>query len=252
MEGNGIDSDCRKLYCQIQATDADGEIFTRVLIYDKNHNILNTWNLSTYSVDVSLNLLASDGDYFYVKVTQTDGNEAISSPIWISGGRSNQNPDCSIISPANGTEYTAPANIRINANASDPDGSVTKVEFYQGTSKLGEDLTSPYTFNWNGVTRGSYTITARATDNSGAISTSSEISITVARMPITVTAYSQKKVYGEYDPVLTYQITSGALMGSDTFSGTLTRNAGEDIGNYEISQGTLSLGPNYDLTFIGS
>ena len=75
---------------QIQAADADGEIFNQVILFNKNHDIVNTWSLNTSTVDVSINLNTVDGDYYYVKVKQNDGNEAISSPIWISGGTTSQ------------------------------------------------------------------------------------------------------------------------------------------------------------------
>ena len=69
---------------------------------------------------------------------------------------------------------------------------------------------------------------------------------------ITVTADLQTKVYGEADPTFSYQITSGTLHGSDMLSGTLTRTTGEDVGNYAITQGTLSAGSNYALTFASA
>ena len=55
---------------------------------------------------------------------------------------------------------------------------------------------------------------------------------------ITVAADPQTKVYGEADPELTYEIVSGALVGTDTFTGELTREPGEDVGTYAILQGT--------------
>ncbi|MFN3405925.1 MAG: cellulase family glycosylhydrolase [Cytophagaceae bacterium] len=91
----------------------------------------------------------------------------------------NQAPSVSVTSPSNQASFTAPASITINASASDPDGSIAKVEFFNGSVKLGEDLTSPYSYSWNNVAAGSYTITARATDNAGATTTSAGISITV-------------------------------------------------------------------------
>ncbi len=66
---------------------------------------------------------------------------------------------------------------------------------------------------------------------------------------ITVTADAQTKVFGTVDPVLTYQITSGALVGSDTLSGALTRALGEDVGAYAILQGTLD-NSNYDISYV--
>ncbi|NJM94346.1 MAG: hypothetical protein HC842_06500, partial [Cytophagales bacterium] len=74
----------------------------------------------------------------------------------------NQAPTVSISSPANNASFSAGANITIQATASDSDGSVTKVEFYNGSTKLGEDSSSPYTYTWSNVSAGSYTLTAKA------------------------------------------------------------------------------------------
>ncbi len=65
-----------------------------------------------------------------------------------------------------------------------------------------------------------------------------------------MTADPQTKTYGNDDPALTYQITSGSNVAGDTFTGALTRDAGENVGSYDIKKGTLSLGDNYDLTFV--
>src|SRR5207245_797220 len=70
--------------------------------------------------------------------------------------------------------------------------------------------------------------------------------------PITVTADPKTKVYGNADPALTYQITSGSLAFSDIFTGALTRVAGEAVGTYAIQQGGVALGSNYALTFVGA
>ncbi len=93
---------------------------------------------------------------------------------------SNQSPSVSLTSPANGATYTAPASISLSASASDADNTVSKVEFFQGTTKLGEDLTSPYSYSWTGVAAGTYSLSARATDNGGAVTTSSSVSVTVS------------------------------------------------------------------------
>ena len=86
-------------------------------------------------------------------------------------------PTVSITSPAN--EAVLPAGtILIEASASDSDGSVAAVEFYQGANFLGQDTTSPYSFNWTSVSGGCYTIIAKAIDNVGGSSTDTH-SITV-------------------------------------------------------------------------
>ncbi|WP_291069807.1 MBG domain-containing protein, partial [Empedobacter sp. UBA5924] len=60
---------------------------------------------------------------------------------------------------------------------------------------------------------------------------------------------SKSKVYGSTDPALTYQITAGKLIGTDQLTGSLARDAGENVGNYPITQGTLAASPNYNLTY---
>jgi hypothetical protein len=53
------------------------------------------------------------------------------------------------------------------------------VEFFRNGIKLGEDAVAPYSFAWNGVTAGSYSLTAVATDNTSNTTTSAAINITV-------------------------------------------------------------------------
>jgi len=93
----------------------------------------------------------------------------------------NVKPVVSITAPANNTVYVSPAVVNITATASDADGTISKVEFYNGTSKLSEDASSPYSFSWTNVAAGTYNITAIATDDKGAKTTSSVISILVSK-----------------------------------------------------------------------
>lgn len=95
-------------------------------------------------------------------------------------GASNTPPSVSITSPADGATFTAPASITINASAGDTDGTVSKVEFFQGATKLGEDTSAPYSFTWGAVAAGTYTLTAKATDSGGATATSSPVTVTVS------------------------------------------------------------------------
>src|SRR5437762_810858 len=76
--------------------------------------------------------------------------------------------------------------------------------------------------------------------------------LTIDPRAVTVTADAKSKTYGNADPALTYQITSGSLAFSDSFSGVLSRVAGENVGTYAILQGTLSLSTNYTLTYVGA
>jgi RHS repeat-associated protein len=86
----------------------------------------------------------------------------------------------SLTSPANGATFTAPATITLTATAADSDGTIAKVEFFHGGTNLIATVTSaPYTFNWTNVAAGSYSLTARATDNLGAQTTSAAVNVTV-------------------------------------------------------------------------
>jgi hypothetical protein len=98
---------------------------------------------------------------------------------WIQFSSGNTPPTVSISSPANNASFAAPASVNIQATAADADGSVTSVAFYNGTTLLGTDTSSPYSFNWTSVPAGSYALTARATDNGGATTTSSVVNIVV-------------------------------------------------------------------------
>ncbi len=74
----------------------------------------------------------------------------------------------------------------------------------------------------------------------------------ITARPITVTADTKSKVYGDVDPALTCQVTSGSLVSGDSLSGSPTRAVGENVGAYAIQQGSLTAGSNYNLTFVSA
>lgn len=76
-----------------------------------------------------------------------------------------------------------PAVITLTATATDPDGSISKVEFYNGSTKLGEITQSPFVLTWESVPQGSYRLIARAVDNLGAASDSAPTNVTVGTAP---------------------------------------------------------------------
>lgn len=95
------------------------------------------------------------------------------------GGGTNQAPAVSLTAPAPGATFAAPATVTLSANASDSDGTIASVTFYQGTTALGTDTSAPYSFAWSNVGAGSYTLTAVAVDNNNASTTSTAATITV-------------------------------------------------------------------------
>ena len=126
------------------------------------------------------------GDYTLTAIA-TDNNEGTTTSAAVSvtvNAPNNQTPTVSITSPANNATFTAPASINITATAADADGSVAKVDFYNGTTLLGTDATSPYSFSWGNVAAGTYSLTARATDNGNAVTTSAAVSVTVNNVSV--------------------------------------------------------------------
>jgi RHS repeat-associated protein len=88
-------------------------------------------------------------------------------------------PTVSLTSPAGGATFTAPATIPLAATAADSDGTVVKVDFFQGATLIGTSTSAPYAFSWTNVAQGAYVLTAVATDDGGATTTSNAVNITV-------------------------------------------------------------------------
>jgi len=88
-----------------------------------------------------------------------------------------------ITSPSNGDSFDEGEMTTITADACDVDGSITKVEFFDGVSEVGEDTTEPYSFGWAGATAGQHSLKARATDNDDKTTTSAAVNIAVCNPP---------------------------------------------------------------------
>ncbi|HEU6447096.1 MAG TPA: Ig-like domain-containing protein [Verrucomicrobiae bacterium] len=106
----------------------------------------------------------------------------------------NEPPTNSIISPANGAVFSAPAKVTIQASAGDPDGSITNVQFKVGATLLTNETAAPFLATANNLPAGTYTFTAIASDNLGATATNF-VSINVVT-PITITLAGASKFSG--------------------------------------------------------
>ena len=131
-------------------------------------------------------------------VTATDGTEARASEIRRFTTSVNTPPSVAITSPLEGAVFPDAGDITITADAGDSDGQVVKVEFYAGLTKLGEAVTSPYELT-SSLAEGSYSLTALAWDNGGAMTLSTAVQITVGGAPLaptglTATAQSSTEI----------------------------------------------------------
>ncbi len=129
------------------------------------------------------------------RATDDDATSTTSAPVNITIGGSNNAPSVSLTNPMNNAVFTAPANILLQASASDSDGTIAKVEFFNGVNKLGEDTMGEYSYAWTNVPAGTYTLTAKATDDAGAMTTSGNI-VVVVRNPLTSLALQNVAVVG--------------------------------------------------------
>ncbi|MER5641155.1 glycoside hydrolase family 48 protein [Kitasatospora sp. NPDC002227] len=97
----------------------------------------------------------------------------------------NQAATVSLTSPTAGQTFTPGSTVKLAADAADADGTVSKVDFYASTSAgsntlVGSATTAPFSASWANVAAGDYSLTAVATDNSGATTTSSPVAIKVS------------------------------------------------------------------------
>ncbi|MCV2355588.1 filamentous hemagglutinin N-terminal domain-containing protein [Paucibacter sp. B2R-40] len=109
---------------------------------------------------------------------------------------------------------------------------------------IGEDTLSGSLTRAVGSNAGNFAIDASALANANYLITANNGTLTINPRPITVTADTKNKVYGNADPALTWQVSSGNLVGEDTLSGTLTRAPGSNVGNYAVDASALVNG-NY-------
>ncbi len=124
-------------------------------------------------------LTASTSYNMTVKARDAVGNWSAASatlPV-TTNAASNQAPVATLTAPPANARFTLPTSIDVTATATDSDGTIAKVEFFNGATKLGEDLTSPFAYIWAPTVPGMATLTARATDNLGLVGTSASVAV---------------------------------------------------------------------------
>jgi len=165
----------------VTATASDNGSVAKVDFYNGT-TLLGSDSISPYSFSWT-NVAAGS---YTISAIATDnlGLTGNTASVTVTVTNTNPPPVVTITSPANNANFTAPASISITATASD-NGSVTKVEFYNGTVFLGSDATSPYSFTWTNVAAGTYTILAKAIDNLGS-SSNATVTVNVAPAPASI------------------------------------------------------------------
>jgi len=153
----------------------------------------------------------------------------------VSNSATSEPPTVALTAPTGGSVFMAPGVINLTATAGDADGTVAKVEFFNGQTKLGEAYGAPYTFTWNGAAAGSYPLTAVATDNDGRTRTSDPVVVTVV------------------DPVLTTLLPKGSgwkYLANGSDQGTAWKEVGFDDSTWSSGPGVLGGGDTHIVTTI--
>lgn len=163
-------------------------------------------------------------------------------------------PEVVLTSPLNNSEYTTIETVNLTANASDEDGEVIRVDFYDGTVLLGSDSTVPYSFEWAGMSEGTHSITARAIDNDGnsAISEVTAVAFQALQAPYNGSAHliPGRVEAEEYDMggegVAYHELNADGNEGMSTF-----RNDQVDIEMSEDTSGQYNIGYILDGEWLG-
>jgi pectate lyase len=145
----------------------------------------------------------------------------------------NQAPNVTLTAPTNGAAFVAPVSVALAAAASDADGDVVQVDFYEGANLVGTSTAAPYGSALNNLFPGTYVLTAKATDNFGASSVSSPVTITVGKAPATVTLGDLSQTYDGTAKAASATTAPGGLAVELTYDGS--PNAPVSAGSYAVS-----------------
>jgi regulation of enolase protein 1 (concanavalin A-like superfamily) len=164
----------------------------------------------------------------------------------------NEAPTVALGAPSNGATYTAPASITVSATAADSDGTVARVDFYRDATLIASDTSSPYSVTWTNAAAGSYALTAVATDEDGASTTSIGRTITVNQPPsVSLSAPANGATYtapASITITATASDADGSIARVDFFRGS-TLIASDSSSPYSITWNNVSAG-SYSLTAV--
>ncbi len=160
LGNNGVIQVAKGMNQQVTISPNSGKRIVKVVIDGVNKGRIQNYVFSSVAANHTVVVEYAIGEDYY-------------------GGTDNALPLVQLTSPVANASFTAPAVIALAANATDEDGTITKVEFYADNLLLNTDLTAPYEATWNNVPAGTYKVTAKATDSRSATKTSTAVTVTV-------------------------------------------------------------------------
>jgi hypothetical protein len=142
----------------------------------------NVMDLGNATSGMVSNLVNGVTYYFAVTAYDTNGQESdfsdeISYTVpWPTNGL----PTLALTSPADGAVYTEPAAMNLAVGVTPNGHTINQVQFYNGATLLGAGTSPPYSFSWNNVSAGSYSLSAQVIYDSGSTVASAAVNVTVA------------------------------------------------------------------------
>jgi hypothetical protein len=194
----------------------------------------------------------SAGTYSIVAVATDDRGASTTSSIVHVTIDPNSAPSVALTSPANGTSFSWPATIPLAATANDSDGTISRVDFYSGSGLIGSATTTPYAATWTNVPAGAYSLTAKAVDNLGAVTTSATVNVTVASNAPPAVTLAGPNPAGPYFAPASIQLTATASDADGTIASVEFRANGALIGTATSAPYTMLwdnvVGGSYSIT----
>jgi hypothetical protein len=153
---------------------------------------VNVWRQETIPLSSLEVANVTDFDGFWLQVQS--GTTAATFYVDDISLVTNSTPPATVTltAPPNGASYLAPTNLTLTASVVTNSRTINAVQFFNGATLLGQGIAPPYSFAWNNVAAGSYSLTARVVYDLGSASagtnTSAAVNITVAtNIPVTIT-----------------------------------------------------------------
>ncbi len=204
-----------------------------------------------------------------IKAIATDNLGLVSLPSVVSIlVNANTPPTAAITAPLSTATYVAPQVVSIAASATDSDGTITQVEFLVNNVVVGTDVTSPYSYDWTSDW-GIKNIVVRSTDNKGAVTTSSTLTLNIANplalpyeigtviqtcnpatfcIPLSVAVTSPVDNVKGYDLVLNYDKTKITPTGNITiYNDLISSTFVETDNNIDLVNGSMNISVSFKI-----
>ena len=208
------------------------------------------WYQGSTQVSTGISYTATAVGVYTVEVTNGSNCVAISAGTNVNVN-TNQPSIITITSPTADAKISG--SITIAVTVTDPDGSISRVEYLDGTKVIGTNTSAPYIFNWTNASLGNHVITVRVTDSNGGITTSSPVTITSVSTTtavqnatfINASVYpnpSNAEMYIETDmDLLNARFTAINVLGEEILLSSSSNLNGARIDISNLSEGTYIL-----------